>query len=876
MKITALRLSNVKRFAGRGVAIENIQDGVNVLCAANEFGKSTSFEALHALFFQPHTGTASDVQKLRPYAGGSPRVEADIEVGDQRYRISKQYYAGRSARIVDLNSGRLLAQADEAENFIARLIKDGTSGPAGLLWVRQGVTGIEKRSSKEEEADKQIRASLLESVQGEVEAITGGKRMADIITATNESLSELVTATGKPKAGGRFQAAKDECDRLTGEERQLAGEVEQLRAALDKRSQANRRLDEISQPDERAGRRKAIETAQAAFDAAKSHNEALKTAQAGLELARERRDVVQRDLHNFKLAIEQAAQLQIRLTTAEQQQAEITTRRLQALEAIANAGRAAEAAELRERDLNQSLQRAEAAVKARDIWLRLEEKKARLTNAEALRQQMETGEARLALLKISAADIERLQKSEIECAKLRAIEDAARPSIVMDYAAAAAARIQMDGQELPGGEEQRYGEQAELTIPGIGRLTLRANRPQGSDNNLKQAEARYQALLQALQVASIAAAQAQLNEAQELRAQLGELRGRLSLLAPQGLVKLREEIAAEDRMAAPTGEQIDDPQQIRQSLLEAAEQRAITRQALREVEPLRGTLDESYLAIQKSLAGLNVEIAQINSQLGIEAERAMREQRLVENLGNLQQAFVAAEQQAQNLRAIAVDLDTAAAQLKRSLSVHEAVEQEINALRETISGLNAEIRARSDDAVEEKWRETTEALQAARTRLAAFEKEVAILQKLSSTLEQARSSARELYLKPVMSELKPLLRLMFDDASITFDDRTLLPQSISRNGLEEDIERLSGGMREQLSILTRLAFARLLAHDGKPAPVILDDALVYSDDDRIEKMFDALHRQATNQQIIVFSCRQRAFQKLGGNVLQMVDWVPDN
>ena len=48
MRLRALRLHNVKRFAGRGIAIENIGDGVNVLTAANEFGKSTSFEALHA------------------------------------------------------------------------------------------------------------------------------------------------------------------------------------------------------------------------------------------------------------------------------------------------------------------------------------------------------------------------------------------------------------------------------------------------------------------------------------------------------------------------------------------------------------------------------------------------------------------------------------------------------------------------------------------------------------------------------------------------------------------------------------------------------------------------------------------------------------
>ena len=78
--------------------------------------------------------------------------------------------------------------------------------------------------------------------------------------------------------------------------------------------------------------------------------------------------------------------------------------------------------------------------------------------------------------------------------------------------------------------------------------------------------------------------------------------------------------------------------------------------------------------------------------------------------------------------------------------------------------------------------------------------------------------ARELYLKPVMTELTPLLGLLFDDVSITFDDKSLLPHAIRRNGQEEDVDRLSGGMREQLSVLTRLAFARLLARDGRRRP----------------------------------------------------------
>jgi uncharacterized protein YhaN len=49
--------------------------------------------------------------------------------------------------------------------------------------------------------------------------------------------------------------------------------------------------------------------------------------------------------------------------------------------------------------------------------------------------------------------------------------------------------------------------------------------------------------------------------------------------------------------------------------------------------------------------------------------------------------------------------------------------------------------------------------------------------------------------------------------------------------------------------------------------VILDDALVHSDNDRIDAMLTALHRVAQDQQIIVLTCRQRAFAPLGGERL---------
>ncbi len=144
------------------------------------------------------------------------------------------------------------------------------------------------------------------------------------------------------------------------------------------------------------------------------------------------------------------------------------------------------------------------------------------------------------------------------------------------------------------------------------------------------------------------------------------------------------------------------------------------------------------------------------------------------------------------------------------------------------------------------------------------------LSRLRRALEDARAKARDAYFGPVMRELEPLLAILHPGAALQIDDQSLLPVALTRDGQPESLDILSGGTREQLAILTRLAFARLFARGGQTVPVILDDALVHSDDDRIEAMFTALHRVAKDQQILVLTCRQRAFVALGGERAKVV------
>jgi DNA repair exonuclease SbcCD ATPase subunit len=851
MKILALRLFNVKRFAGRGVAIDGIGDGVNVLCAANEFGKSTSFEALHALFFQPHSSTAGEVRNLRPYSGGNPLIETDISTRDGTFRLTKQFYGRGAARVVDLANGRLVAQADEAENFIAGLVRGGTAGPAGLLWVRQGITGIEKRNRSEEEGETKVRTSLLQSVQGEVEAVTGGRRMSEIMAAVDEQIESLVTKRG-PKAGGGYALAIDRRDRLQAEESRLGSEVGMLRAALEERAAATRRLAELDCVENRAARRNAVDAAQAALDAAKSRSETLRVAEADMRLTREQRDNVLRAHEDFRTALERAADLTMRLRAAESRRMDVCAHS----DAVAAAASKA------------------AALNAMEAAERLADLEQKLDAAETIRKEIEDEEAALTLLRLPEKSVTELEARDVEIAGFRAIAEAGRASVMIVYEPRAQA-ISLDGAPLRGGELRNYDGPAELTIPGVGVVTLRSSRPAGSDERLRQSEERRRALLASMGVHDLAAARKRQVEAQLKEGDLREKRALLSLLAPDGLPKLRENVTAHRAATGDVLELKKDPAQVRAAHEAAEARRLAAREAWRAVEPMRAIAADALIAAQTAFAALDAQRTQVEAVLGPEATRVERAEQMAARLAALDARL--AEQRAfvERLQEDAADLDSVEATLRRLRSVAEAAGKEIGTLREEIAGYTAEIRARSEDAVEEKWRESVDALAAARMRVAAYDKEVAVLQRLRVALETARSQARETYLLPVMNELRPLLGLLFDDVSITFDEKTVLPDRIMRNGQEEDVERLSGGMREQLSVLTRLAFARLLAKAGRPAPVILDDALVYSDDDRIEKMFDALHRQAREQQIIVFSCRQRAFQKLGGNVLQMSDWMPD-
>ncbi|MBC2834034.1 AAA family ATPase [Paragemmobacter straminiformis] len=862
MKLVSIELSDMRRFV-TPARIDAIGPGLNVLSAPNEFGKSTLFDALQALFFQPHRSRSREITGLKPHVGGAPQITVEVDLPEGRHTLSKRWLTKPQATVH--RGTTLVAQADEAEAFISRLVQsDGEGGPAGLLWVRQGLTRLEGESetAKERETAKAARRNLMTSVAGEVESLTGGRRMDRALSRTREDLARYLTNTGRPLKGGPLAEAEAAVNDLATRKAELESTARQLSDALTRRREVAKLLASLTDPQEVETRQTRLAEATRRLDEAKRHAETLGAAASALRgatleekaladrLAALQRAQADRDLAAAALTTAQAAAGAARQATGV---AEAALAPLAAALAAARAGRSAADAVL-----NEAL-RAEAARSAAARRAELARRIAEVQDLTARRAPL----ARAAATGPTARDLTDLQALQHEVEVQRALRDRSAPQIRFHHTGDR--RVTRDGTAL-GDDTLPVVQETRFDMPGLGHFILSPGA--GKDSAaLDRAETALSAALSRLNLSDLAAAQALAAARGDAAAALRDIDAALLAAAPDGLAALEADLAALPAQitARPDLPAVDVAQAAAQTAAAALDLAQTAHDAARaEAERLRladASASVTAKAAQTALSVAEQALAGLgdSSQAGLAADLAAAAQRL---------ALVRERHDA--LLADAPDLTAAEAALTRARSVTDSAATEVQRLQTERASLDTLIDLRSGAGVMEELADTAARLVAAETTLAHIRFEVAVLQELARSLESARDQARDRYFEPVLTELRPLLRALWPDAELRFDGESLLPTALVRDGREEPLSILSGGTQEQIALLVRLAFARLLAARGTHAPIIFDDALVYTDDDRIEKMFDSLHAMAGDQQIIVLSCRQRAFRDLGGTALQVV------
>ena len=83
------------------------------------------------------------------------------------------------------------------------------------------------------------------------------------------------------------------------------------------------------------------------------------------------------------------------------------------------------------------------------------------------------------------------------------------------------------------------------------------------------------------------------------------------------------------------------------------------------------------------------------------------------------------------------------------------------------------------------------------------------------------------------------------------------PRAI-RDGVEPDIDDLSGGEQEQVHFAVRLALAGFLARDARQL-VVLDDVLAYSDSARYNHVLGILEELSSKLQIVILTCHPERY-----------------
>ena len=891
MKLRSLSVNQFKKFTVP-MRLEGIENGLNVVVGPNEMGKSTLLDALRAALFEKYSSRAQPITALqndRNQAG--PVVELAFELDDGVYRVTKRFVKKPYARL-SCPDGRTL-EGDAAEDTLRSLLgfdepgktgaKAETLGMWNVLWVQQG------QSFGALDLPESARSNLHSALESEVGTVLGGRRGRALPQAIDKQLGELVTSNSKPRG-----AYKNLIEKTTA----LQSELESLRM---RRQELAKTLDDLEEAQDTLARLSAGDRDQAdqteLAEARKRHGQ-LAELEARIAAAVSDLELKKRNLEQAKKAQTDRAGLKETIA-GEQEAAEQAGQRLEdvrqqekdarsQLDTLRAGVREAEAAVTQADDV---VSRQRRLLDAVERQVRIRELDSRCGKAQAAEKRQHDAQQGVAAILVTDEVNEVIRGAVKGLETVESRLSAAATRIVFDMNPEALSGIEIDGRTLS--SEQPAVQAVEpltIAIPDRGRITIEPA-IKDRDKLLGQQRDAKAALKDALQAGGIKtvndaedqyARRQKLLQTAELARQEAELHAPATDDHDAGAPALSDHIEGLRKILTREMAELDA-----EELPESAEAEAALRTAVENAEEARRAVDTARAALagpEKTLSQFQTELGTVKARYDdgkerletlrrqlTDAEQELSDDQLQARIDSTKADLSGQEAAVGNLEAQRTDetIPQLAARIARlDRAIQDRREKRGN-LKEKIAGFRSHVEALEgagiDEAIQQKEREL-EFCEEERRRTA---REVQVLSLLLSTLRAAEQDAKERYLSPVLNRVRPYLQLLFPGAEITIDENLHIVGVVREAGYEEAFHHLSMGTQEQIAVLIRLAFAEMLVEQGHPATVILDDALVFSDDRRMSRMFDILNMAARNVQVVIFTCREQLFEELGGRQLSL-------
>lgn len=869
MRFIRLRVANY-----RGITASEVKfapNGITLVQGPNEVGKTSLGEAIGLLFEFLDSSKHRIVEAIRPvHRDEGPEIELQAESGPYAFTYFKRYHKKPETKLTITQpkpencTGR---EAHERAETILRETLDIDLWKA--LTIQQG------------DAIQQPVLVSQTSLSAALDKVAGGRpadpREEGLFDKVREEYARYYTERGAERKELQ-ESRKTQAD-AQAEVTSIEQAIRDLELDIERAATLQRELGQLNRQEEDLA--KAVAAHAASLEEIGALESALSAARLKLETARKSEQMAHRDKEARQGLMDAVAQ-------STKAHADIEESSVMSLSALHQADQELKKAQavFNEADRKRKEADALAALRRADFdyynnKLHLEQLLERKERIDQARKNAAQAEEVLARNKVDAHALKAIQDAERGFLTASAQLQTGAPSVLLR--GLADCHVSIDDAEITLGRGEvrtiSVADRSRLTIPGTLEVEITAgSSTEGLSRKVEDARRVLESACAAAGVAGPDDARRAFEERREAsrhveskgQVEKDNLRDLTYEQVERKLLGLQQSVP--DYLAKRVGEPAIHPD-LDSAKNERASAEAAQQKANREWEAAR----EAFDAARSVRESLNTKHQEARVQLGLLAKDLKQSQKNLEKTResvpddvlelNLDEAVRAVAAEETNVRSAEESLKvknpervkTLAETAKGSL---QTTRNRRNAAQTELTEVQTRLKIHGEEGLHEKLHVVQIRLERIEHENQALFRRAAAARCLFESMREERDQARRAYVAPLKEKIENLGRLVFDNTFEVDISDDLQIASRTVKSVTVPFDSLSGGTKEQLSLIFRLACSMIVAKDGG-TPLILDDALGSTDPERLHLMGAVLAKAAKECQIVIFTCIPDRYGNVG-------------
>ena len=869
-----MRLHRVQLRNYRGVVKSDVSfslNGVTIVEGPNEVGKTAISEGLQLAIELPDSSKNAQVRAVQPVGRDEgPEVEISLSSGKYELVYLKRWLRQPATTLEVRTPHHESLTGREAHDRLKAILAETLDED---LWralrIQQG-TGL------------MLPNFGLPSMGRALDRAAGGELVTDreetLWTRISEEYDKYWTATGQVRSDRRaseqrLQEAQDKVAELTKQLQEIESDAAQMSWLIDESTRLSEAMKEFEKSERELDQRwKALDRLRIEverLDAIHGESEAQRDG-ASSEWQR-RQDLIA----TLNASTKDLVALEAEAKDAVPGLATATRRSEDATAALKDADAAM-------RDARERLNRAIADRDYLRQLIEVDQLKERHDRYLAAEQTLKQAEAYLESARVDDEVAKQIEKAYIEDERAKSAAGSAAASVEVTALRDMTVEVGDEIVELAVNEVNRtlVEEEVALTIPGVARMRVSAGpESKGLADQRRKTQETYRRLCEGVGVANATEARraaqerqdAQRNKEEALKAIERELRD----LTPDVLLgkvnHLTERVTSypEERPEnPPLPTDLDEAQRIEAEVTDLVKDFDAT---LRACEDAAQNAEAELNGARIDEAGRNakLEMARIN-------KRDAANQLALDREGQADEALIAAvataqEKEARDRKSLDeakvhlsdADPDSVEALLENAGQATKRAIDELQSNRDSQNWLRSSLDLRGEQGLQTAFDEAANQLNHFVREYERQEARAEAARLLRETFAKHRQQAHQHYIEPFKERIDQLGRIVFGPTFAVELDEDLKVVRRTLDGTMLDVDQLSTGAREQLGVLSRLACATIVSPMDGGAPVMIDDALGWSDPQRLQGMGAAIAAAGKQCQVVVLTCTPGRYSHVG-------------